>query len=108
MPDAGVYPVPWTESMQDTIPAKPCCLSNETVAIPATLSLITLVIPSPTEKSWTKVSIDSFVMLLDKSFVTTSPIGSLLAKDLAEGGLSTGLSLSNSGKRLTTFWLYLR
>ena len=45
----------------------------------------------------------SLVILFFKSLVTTSPIGNLLAKDLASCGLSFTLSRSYSGYRLTIF-----
>ena len=49
----------------------------------------------PTPKDASKVSVDSFVILFLRSFVTTSPRGDLFANDLADVGLSLILSLSN-------------
>jgi len=63
------------------------------VAIPAELR--TLETSRPTPRLVSKVSVDSFVILFLRSFVTTSPIGDLLANDLAGSGLSLILSLSN-------------
>ena len=45
----------------------------------------------------------SLVTLFFKSLVTTSPIGNLFAKVVASGGLSSKLSLSCSGYKLTIF-----
>ena len=72
-----------------TIPASPCSLAKVIVE-PETLET-----SRPTPKLVSKVSVDSFVILFLRSFVTTSPRGDLLANDLAEGGLSLILSLSN-------------
>ena len=49
----------------------------------------------PIPRLVSKVSVDSFVILFFRSFVTTSPRGDLFANDLADVGLSLILSLSN-------------
>ena len=56
------------------------------VLIPVTLR--------PLPKSFINWSTDSLVILFFSSLVATSPIGVLLAKDFAAGGLSSILSLS--------------
>ena len=49
----------------------------------------------------------SLVILFLRSLVTTSPIGEFFAWDVASGGLSSTLSRSYSGYKLTIFWLNL-
>ena len=83
-----------------TIPARPCSLAKVIVSFEAPETLET---SRPIPKLVSKVSVDSLVILFLRSFVTTSPRGSLFANDLAEGGLSLMLSLSNWGYRSTTF-----
>ena len=56
-----------------------------------------LVIFNPLPKSCNNLSVDSLVILFLRLLVTTSPIGSLFANDIAAGGLSFSLSLSCCG-----------
>ena len=64
------------------------------------------VIFKPVPKSCSNLSVDSLVILFLRLLVTTSPIGSLFAKETAAGGLSFSLSLSCCGYKSVTFWLY--
>jgi hypothetical protein len=82
-----------SSSVPVTIPARPCSLAKVIVALVEELE--TLETSRPIPKLVSKVSVDSFVILFLRSFVTTSPRGDLLANDLAEDGLSLMLSLSN-------------
>jgi hypothetical protein len=84
------------------MPARPCSLAKVIVG-EVVVGSETLETSRPTPNLVSKVSVDSLVILFLRSFVTTSPRGSLFANDLAEGGLSLILSLSNWGYRSTTF-----
>ena len=83
-------------------PEIPCSLENVIVCTPEEREpTLDILIPIPISVS--NVSTVSLVTLFFKSFVTTSPIGNLLAYDTAAGGLGLTLSRSYSGNKFTIF-----
>ena len=95
-----MYPLPPENVLYVFTPENPCSLSNVIVAIPAVAVVNIVVIPViflPIPKSSTNESKLSLVKLFVRSLDTTSPIGALFANDFIGPGLSSGLSLSNSG-----------
>ena len=58
--------------------------------------------PTPTLTALIYLSIVSLVILFLTSSITTSPIGSVTAKEDVDSGSETGVSLSLCGKRFKT------
>ena len=90
-----MYPLPPENVLYVFTPENPCSLSNVIVAVVNIVVIPVIFLPIP--KSSTNESKLSLVKLFVRSLDTTSPIGALFANDFIGPGLSSGLSLSNSG-----------